>query len=76
MLLRGLEGNPDLFQSSVEGTNKTWKAILPEPDQMVVKHYAYDPNTYEIICKPGSKLKHQSRQRLQELDLIAHVIDF
>jgi hypothetical protein len=43
---------------------------------MVVHHYAYDPNTYEIICKPGSKLNQQTSQRLQELGLLAHVVDF
>jgi hypothetical protein len=75
-LLRSLEGNPNLFQLNVKGTNKTWKAVIPEPDQMVVKRYAYDPNTYEIICTPGSKLNKQTSQRLQELGLMAHVVDF
>ena len=39
------------------------------------KNYAYDPNTFEIICVPGRELNQKSIKRLQELGLIVNVID-
>lgn len=39
-------------------------------------HYAYDPQTYEILCRPGQRLSEKKVQRLQELNLYAHVVTF
>lgn len=44
----------------------------PEPDEAT--HYAYDPQTFEILCRPGQKLNPRKAQRLQELGLYAHVV--
>jgi hypothetical protein len=52
------------------------KAPLPDPEQAAVTHYAYDPQTYEILCRPGQRLSEKKTQRLQELDLYAHVVAF
>ena len=47
---------------------------LPEVAQAEVTHYAYDPETYEILCRPGQRLSQKKTQRLQELKLYARVI--
>jgi hypothetical protein len=75
MLLRGLEEHPHLFQKNTIGNHITWNAILPDPDQIQIHRFAYDPDTYEIISAPGRKLNTQTSQRLQELGLFAHVIE-
>jgi hypothetical protein len=49
---------------------------LPDLAQAEVTQYAYDPQTYEILCRPGQRLSHKKAQRLQELKLYAHVVTF
>jgi hypothetical protein len=39
-----------------------------------VTQYAYDPQTFEILCRPGQKLTPRKARRLQELGLYVHVI--
>ena len=50
------------------------KARLPEPEKAKVIHYAYDPETYEVLCRPGQRLTEKKAQRLQELGLYEHVV--
>jgi hypothetical protein len=50
------------------------QARLAEVKQAEVTHYAYDPQTYEILCRPGQRLNEKKAQRLRELNLYAHVI--
>jgi hypothetical protein len=47
---------------------------LPDAEQAEVTHYAYDPQTYEILCRPGQRLSEKKAQRLQELHLYEHVV--
>jgi hypothetical protein len=47
---------------------------LPDVEQAEVTHYAYDPQTYEVLCRPGQRLGHKKAQRLQELNLYADVV--
>jgi hypothetical protein len=54
----------------------TVKTRLPDPEQAEVTHYAYDPQTYEILCRPGQRPSVRKAQRLQELGLYAHVVTF
>jgi hypothetical protein len=49
---------------------------LPDVEQAEVTHYAYDPQTYEILCCPGQRLSQKKARRLQELKLYAHVVTF
>jgi hypothetical protein len=49
---------------------------LPDVEQAEVTHYAYDPQTYEMLCRPGQRLSQKKAQRLQELKLYAHVVTF
>lgn len=51
-----------------------WALQLPDVEQAEVTHYAYDPQTYEILCRPGQRLSQKKAQRLQELKLYAHVV--
>jgi len=51
-----------------------WEPRLPDVEQAEVTHYAYDPQTYEILCRPGQRLSQKKVQRLQELKLYAHVV--
>jgi hypothetical protein len=53
-----------------------WEPQLPDVEQAEVTHYAYDPQTYEILCRPGQRLSRKKVQRLQELKLYAHVVTF
>ena len=50
------------------------KAPLPDVEQAVVTYYAYDPQTFEILCRPGQRLSQRKVLRLQELDLYVHVV--
>jgi hypothetical protein len=49
-------------------------ARVSEVEQAVVTHYAYDPQTYEILCRPGQRLNSRKARRLQDLGLYAHVV--
>jgi len=50
------------------------KARLAEAKQAEVTHYAYDPQTYEVLCRPGQQLNEKKARRLQELNLYTHVV--
>jgi hypothetical protein len=50
------------------------KARAPEAEQTAATHYVYDPQTYEILCRPGQRLSEKKIKRLQELNLYAHAI--
>jgi hypothetical protein len=43
-------------------------------EQAEAAHYAYDPQTFEILCRPGQRLSQKKVQRLQELNLYAQVV--
>lgn len=49
---------------------------LPDVEQAEVTHYAYDPQTYEILCRPGQRLTQKKARHLQELELFPHVVTF
>ena len=48
---------------------------LPDVERAEVTYYAYDPQTYQILCRPGQQLSPKKAQRLQELKLYAHVVN-
>jgi hypothetical protein len=50
------------------------KSRLPDVEQAEVTHYAYDPQTFEILCRPGQRLSEKKAKRLQELRLYAYVV--
>jgi len=50
------------------------KTRFPVAEHAKVTHYAYDPETYEVLCRPGQRLTEKKAQRLQELGLYAHVV--
>ena len=51
-------------------------STLPDVARANVTYYAYDPASYEILCRPGQRLSQKKAQRLQELELYAHVVTF
>lgn len=67
---------PERFQNLGSAAHPQWKALLPDIEQAAVTHYAYDPQTYEILCRPGQRLSQRKAERLQELDLYVHVVTF
>jgi hypothetical protein len=71
-----LQHAPQKFENIGTPARPQWRARLPEPDEAQVTHFAYDPKTYEILCRPGQKLSQKKAQRLQELGLYAHVVTF
>ena len=71
-----LQRSPERFENVGTSTRPVWKARLPEHDQARVTHYAFDPRTFEILCRPGQWLSQKKAQRLQELNLYAHVVTF
>jgi hypothetical protein len=52
------------------------KPGFPEADQARATHYVYDPETFEILCRPGQRLNQRKAQRLQELGLFEHFVTF
>jgi hypothetical protein len=73
-LAKSLIREPDLFQP-VEGG---WQAVPPPPpswEKAIGAYYVYDPKTYEIILKPGDRLKKNVADRLIELGYYAGVVE-
>jgi hypothetical protein len=62
------------FENTGTPARPTGKARLTNVEQAEVTHYAYDPQTYEVLCRPGQRLSQKKAQRLQELKLYAHVV--
>jgi hypothetical protein len=71
-----LRRSPERFENMGTSTRPQWKARLPDVEQAEVTHYAYDPQTYEILCRPGQRLSQKKAGRLQGLNLYAHVVTF
>jgi hypothetical protein len=65
-------------QAALGGTpaHPQGKPRLPDVEQAEVTHYAYDPQTFEILCRPGQRLSEKKAQRLRELNLYAQVVRF
>ena len=67
---------PEHFENADTPARPQSKSGLPDIEQAEVAHYAYDPQTYEILCRPGQKLSQKKAQRLQELGFYEHVVTF
>lgn len=48
--------------------------VIPDLERAQVTRYAYDPETYEVLCRPGQRLNLKKAQRLLELGLYTHVV--
>jgi len=75
-LQTALRQSPERFENIGTPARPQWKARLPDVEQAEVTHYAYDPQTYEILCRAGQRLSQKKAQRLQELKLYAHIVTF
>ncbi len=72
-LLQALSKVPDLFQPCGE----SWQAVPPPPppwEKAVGVYYVYDPDTFEIILRPGEPLKKKVAERLTTLGLYEKVV--
>lgn len=73
-LMQAIATVPDLFQPTDDG----WQVIPPPPppwDQAIGLYYVYDPQTYEILLRPGQDLKKKAAERLMELGFYADVVE-
>jgi hypothetical protein len=75
-LQTALQQTPERFENIGTPAQPQWQALLPTPQQALVTHFAYDPETYEILCRPGQRVTQKQALRLQQLDLYAHVVTF
>jgi len=64
------------FENTGSPVRPPGKGGLPDVEQAEVTHYAYDPQTYEVLCRPGQRLSQKKAPRLQELNLYAQVVTF
>jgi hypothetical protein len=71
-----LQQEPARFKNTGTSARPQWQAQLPTPEEAVVTHFAYDPKTYLILCRPGQRLTQKQAQRLQELELYASIVTF
>ncbi len=71
-----LQKLPERFENIGSLAHPLWKTRLPEPDQAQVIYYAYDPQSYEILCVPDRPLNQSNAQRLQELNIYSQVVTF
>ena len=73
-LYASLSAHPDRFANVGAPTRPQWKAVPPPPERAVGAYYAYDPETYAILLRPGQRLGAQLAQRLQDLGLYDGVV--
>jgi hypothetical protein len=71
-----LQEAPTRFKNIGTTSRPQWQAQPPSPENAVVTHYAYDPQTYEILSRPGQRLTKKQAKRLQELNIYVHVVTF
>jgi hypothetical protein len=67
---------PERFKNSGTLLRSLWNALPPKPDKARVKYYAYDPQTYEILCAPEQRLASERAKRLIELGLYNCLVTF
>ena len=71
-----LRRSPERFENIGTSGHPQWRARLPGFAQAEVTQYAYDPQTYEILCRPDQRLSEKKAKRLQELELYGQVVTF
>ena len=71
---KALLTNPILFTKHETEEGITYQVHIPDIDHMQIVNYAYDPETYEIICSPGEKPTQKTIDKLTEYGLLAGVI--
>lgn len=71
---KALLTNINLFTKIDSKVGNLYQAHIPEIENAQIVNYAYDPDTYEIICTPGDKLSQKTIDKLKEHGLLAGVI--
>lgn len=71
-----LDTMSERFESIGNSLYPQWRALPPPLEKAKVKHYAYDPKTYEVLCLPGQSLGLQKAKRLMDLNLYKFMVTF
>lgn len=71
-----LQKLPERFENIGTPARPLWKALPPLIEKAKVKYYAYDPKTYEVLCRPGEQLPLEKAQRLIDLNLYKFIVTF
>lgn len=66
---------PDRFANKGTATRPMWQ-IVPVPwERAVGAFFAYDPDTYDILLRPGEPVKKKQAERLQALGLYDALVE-
>jgi len=71
-----MAANPKKFINTGTKSRPKWEPAVPTPEEAIVNQYAFDPETYMIICQPGKQLNQRQVQRLNELKIYSQVVKF
>ena len=71
---KALISNLNLFTPQETSDGFLYQAHIPDIDKAQIINYVYDPETYEIICKPGEQPTQKIIDRLKEIGLLAVAI--
>ncbi|MGC9349131.1 MAG: hypothetical protein ACP5JG_13380 [Anaerolineae bacterium] len=73
-LLVAMREQTELFEEVGSSSRPRWLLRCPPPMQMLATNAVYDPETYEVLCRPGDMLSSPVVQRLWDLDLLQAAI--
>jgi len=74
MIKKALLANPNLFTTRDIKDGILYQINVPDINSAQIINFAYDPNTYEIICVPGEKPSQKTIDKLTDYGLLAGVI--
>ena len=73
-LYLAMRKKPDLFRNVDPGQRPRWVLAGPPPGSCIPSYAAYDPQTYEVLCRPGEPVPPETVQRLWDLGLLRAVV--
>lgn len=73
-LYLAMREKPHLFRNVDPGRRPRWELAGPPPGTCVPSNAAYDPQTYEVLCRPGEPVPPETVQRLWDLGLLRAVV--
>jgi hypothetical protein len=73
-LYLGLRQHRRLFHNTTPDQQPHWVLAGPPPGPFTPHYAAYDPASYEILCRPGHEMPPALVERLWQLELLAAVV--
>lgn len=73
-LYLALRQHPERFANTQPGKRPLWTLAGPPPGPFTPQHASYDPESYEILCLPGTDAPPKAVVRLWETELLAAVV--